>query len=626
MIKITPKNKPGFFIRPVPLISISYNPIRNAKGLLGAFYNITLTGTLLPDMGSPFRIIGGGNPANIFTSFSTVPSPPREIVDTNGSMGSIIHKQNMLRELFRFDGAMYELFPANLNPEANPAIPSDSQCIIKFFPTVESIDFQEGIYINRCDYTVNLRAEVLFDNSNRVISDGLVNSTYNNFDGQDSTLTSVPNQTTTGELKDIIENRQAFDAVLNSVGGFIQDYSENWSIEVEEGKGITDTKSHVTTKPYDHSTDIISQRSYRLTRNVTVTGRTIYDPTNTQRYEAWQQAKAYIEKVVLRDKDGNVANNSSGFEQYPELNTNSNFSIFATGLLALPANNVYAGYNHLRTFSIDETAGSVTLTDTWILSSGNANEDYAMSLNRTYDSPIHKVSINGNIKGLTSVNAGSKYYGASLIQAANLQNNNTSYENAVRKFHLISNSGQYGPNCHLYKRAQSITHVPLNHVPLSIALSPNEFTGEIGYSIEYDSRPVNLVSGTLQESINCSDTYPGDVFAVIPVIGRATGPILQYIGGRTEYQRSLSIDLTFEQYWNSGQTTDAWLKIRQFGALSKPSLNEPYRSQINDIVTAYSPANEVGIRKYFISPPQETWDAKSGKYTLNITWTYELNR
>ena len=99
--------------------------------------------------------------------------------------------------------------------------------------------------------------------------------------------------------------------------------------------------------------------------------------------------------------------------------------------------------------------------------------------------------------------------------------------------------------------------------------------------------------------------------------------MLQAIGGRTEYQRSLSIDLTFDQYWNSG--SPGWVGVRQFGVLSKPTLNDTYRSEINNIITAYSPANELGIRKYFLSPPQEIWDAKSGKYTLNLTWTYELS-
>ena len=133
------------------------------------------------------------------------------------------------------------------------------------------------------------------------------------------------------------------------------------------------------------------------------------------------------------------------------------------------------------------------------------------------------------------------------------------------------------------------------------------------------------MSGTLSENITYSDTYPGDVFAVIPVIGRQTGPVLQYIGGRTEYQRNLSIDLVMDKYYASG-TGSLKERIRQLSVLSKPSLNEPFKSQINAIIHAYSPINEAGIRKYFVSPPTESWDAYSGRYSLQINWTYEVNR
>ena len=81
-----------------------------------------------------------------------------------------------------------------------------------------------------------------------------------------------------------------------------------------------------------------------------------------------------------------------------------------------------------------------------------------------------------------------------------------------------------------------------------------------------------------------------------------------------------------DKYYSSGTAGTLTQRIRNFGVLSKPSLNEPFKSQINSIIHAYSPINEGGIRKYFVSPPQESWDAKSGRYSLTINWTYELNR
>lgn len=625
MLAISYNGTTKCIIRPVPLISITQNAIRNKAGMLGSFYDITLNGTILPDEGSPFYILGGASTHGSPTQFpagsfaNDYSRPAHESVPIGKAMSSIIAKQNLLRELFKNDGQLFELLPAD-NDAGSPQDTSSNisdEPVLKFYPTVQSITFEEGIYINSCKYTVNLRAEVLLDNGNNIISDGLVNSTFTPT-GSDR----VPYRNNSG-------NRLSLAAAL-AASGFIEDYSESWSIEVDEGKGVTNTSAaNPTTLANNH---IASVRTYRLTRNVTATGRTMYyndGNGNSKRREAWEQAKQYVYLSVLKDTDNNSNNNSTGYEQFPEYSLGP---YFGSGYLNI-AKDIWGGYNHLRTESIDVTAGTFTLNDTWLLSSGTAYEDYRMSLSKGTDNSLHRVNIEGNIKGLSSAHAGHSQYGGSvqtnqpaLTPVFGNTPLNSQYQNALHKFHQISNTGQYGPNCYLYRRAQSIVHQNLNHVPLSISLGTNEFTGEITYNIEYDTRPSNLVTGTLSESISFNDTYPGDVFAIIPVIGRQTGPVLQYIGGRTEYKRDLTIDLTMDRYYTSGTAGTLKDRIRQFSVLSKPSLNEPYKSQINAIIHAYSPINENGIRKYFISPPVETWDAKSGRYSLQINWTYELNR
>ena len=122
------------------------------------------------------------------------------------------------------------------------------------------------------------------------------------------------------------------------------------------------------------------------------------------------------------------------------------------------------------------------------------------------------------------------------------------------------------------------------------------------------------------ESISVNDTYPGDIFAVIPVLGRATGPILQYIGGRSEHKRDVSINLTMDY------TKLPYGSQRGSLILKKPSVVEPIASQIADLLKEVSPQGEPGVRKHFVSPPTENWNPKEGTYSFNISFTYELDK
>ena len=589
------------YLRPTPFISITQNALRTERGLVGSSYDITLTGTILADKGSPFYLeqLSRITPPVAFQQNMKI-SDGRYYF--GGGLESIIGKQAAIRELFRHDGFVFTLYSDQSKP------------ILIFNGKVNSITFPEGNYVDKCDYTISITAEFLMDGNGRMLTDGFIASSFTTKSNYTPTGLSNADGVAAGSTN---MNRLTPSQHMNQYGGFIENISESWSIEKDQSGGMTNTFGYPRNLPptYNHSPDltITSSVGYVLTRNLTVTGRQVWDE-NGKYYHSWQQAKRFLDVVVFTARDNNPQD--TGYTNYPEIAQINHAGFFGSNLLNL-SEQTFKGYNHGRSISIDEDGGSVTLTETWLLSNSNAYETYSMSINRDITG-LSKVSITGNIKGLTEASAGGKLYGGSSVEPAK----NTAYTNAVQKFHSISNDGVFGPNCHCFRRAQSLLVRDLNFVPLSIAVSPNEFTGEIGYTIEYDTRPPNYVSNTLQESVICSDTYPGDVFTIIPVIGRQTGPVLQYIGGRTEYQRSLSIDLTFDRYWYSG--VPGWAGLRQFSATSKPSMQEPFASEIYTIVAAHSPANELGIRKYFVSPPQETWDAKTGKYTLNLTWTYEV--
>ena len=584
MITIFDKTNTAYVIRPCPLINITWNTVFNEDGPLGGKYDITLTGTILDNAGSPIYTYSAENDTATWPTRygGSKPAPTVYPVDVGqlGALKSILAKQVALRELFSKTCAKIEVASVN---------PGDTEPVITFYPKFISINFAEGIWVDKCDYTVTLEAEFLLDRSDNVIG----SESY-------ATKTFKP-----GDPGWQLNTRLNINTLLDRIGGFVEDFQESWSLEPEDGQGNTtppnSNKEHLT-------------RVYRLTRNISAKGKNItaYNCFGTRPpefYKAHEQARRYVINHI--QSSGTTLNH---WDDYPSPTNLPAHFVLASGLLNL-STQTHAGYNHSRTENLDITQGTYSVQDTWILSSGNATENYSLSLSASEGDPRHRVSIEGTIRGLTSIPASGSIFGGNYDG-----NENTAYENAINKYREITNFGQFGLMAHTFKRAQNAAGgITLNHVPLSVALGTNEFTGEINYTIEYDDRPLNTIGGVSFESVSVTDTYPGDVFAVIPVIGRATGPILQYMGTRTEYRRTLSLEVIVDR--NTTQNPNSRASL-----LQKPSLSGPSRAGIIDAVNAYSPGREPGIRKYFVSPPQETWYPKSGRYKLTVDWTYELNR
>ena len=586
-------------IRPTPLVSINTSYLKNKSGQFGATYNITLTGTILADLGFPVsRDVNGtyfdyddlSTPAGLVGPYDSFDStvghsavedasgkiinngPKRQLVPWNNALESILFKQKVLRALFAMDGQRMEISPVH----------NDEPSII-CYPRVVSIDFSEGVYVDKCDYSITLEADTLLDKNLKMDIEG--NPLRLDKDG-------------------LLDNNLIEDKYIAASGGFVEDFSDNWSIEADEGVGQTVGGEYIP-------------RTYRITRTMNATGKNHYRPHPTiggagvTKIPAWEQARNFVQNRLMYLNDTAIP--ESGIKGYP------NYGIFnRLGSGTLNLIEAYRGFNHTRTETIGMNDGTYSVTENWVLASGESHENYNMSISSDLSAPFIKVSIDGNIMGLSSIPPSGQEFGG-IFTGPGFAGSGA-YENAVRKYMEISQSGKFGINSSIFKRANNAVAVQLNAQPASVSLGMNEQNGEITYSLDFDNRPVNIISGVLSENISINDTYPGDLFATLQVIGRKTGPVLQYIGGRTEYKRDVSIELLMDY------TEIPYGSGRKSLMLQKPSLVEPQRSQINDLITELSPRYEPGIRKYFISPPSESWSPKEGRYSFNISWTYELDR
>ena len=612
-------------IRPTPLVSINTAINKVGDETIGATYAINLTGTILPGKGAPyarksdgstfFQVWGdGGDPADLETagfvgpykSFDPTQSHAGlsndnkdQIVGNLHTLDAILYKQKVIRELFSKDGQRLEIIPVH-----------GDQPAIVCYPRVLSVDFSEGNYVNRCDYSISLEADVLLSNhqdgGTRVDNDG--NPVLGDYSGlYESQITALS-------------------------GAYISAFSDNWVIEVDESRGETN--------------GTIMPVAYRITHSMSATGRTHYSPNDdgstVTKVPAWQNAKRYVQKNLIPAMS---YPSSSGMHSYPnagqypspiiaELAGRGDSAFVAPvfpsqttlGQGALDLINVFRGFNHTRTEDIDIAGGTYNLNDSWVISSGTAYETYSMQVQSSTDDPFISVSIDGTVTGLSSYSPSGTIVGGVhsdppvIDDSTNKNTGMTKYDNAIRKFHSISNSGLYGVGSDVFKRADSSVAVKLNATPNSVSLGLNEFTGEINYSLSFNNRPTNIISGVLSEYISVEDTYPGDVFATIPVLGRKTGPVLQYLGGRTEYRRSLNLELVMD-YTDVGYGSD-----RKSLMLTRPSLVQPTSQQIKNLIAEMSPSQEPGVRKYFVEAPNESWSPKEGRYSFSISWVYELDR
>lgn len=591
MLLIYDKNGVAHVIRPCPLVSINYSANKNKARSLGGTYNITLNGTLLARHGSP-EPVNKSAPHNgvQYDAIYADPRPSGYAVSQDNALGSILEKQNAIRSLFAVDGQRMELLSI-----------SGDEPIVVFYPSVVDISFEEGTYVDLCRYTVSLRSDVLFDKDDNIINDGLMNL------NKEGDLVVYPTDEANYSNGTPLSPRKSLQDHISDVGGLVEDFTDTWAIEPEDGNGIT-------TNPFANDNRFENVvRTYRITRNISATGKTIHGPHGgvNKRFEAWEQARGFIQKRLG--------------DTYPMTGLKlSNY--FASGLMDIAYAN-YGGYNHSRTENIDKTGGVYSVSETWLLSSGTAYETYNMSIATSLQSNP-TFSINGVVRGLSSIPPSGTIYGGVVDN-----NINTPFENAMIKYDAISNQGNFGWISDIYKRVQNVTPCFVNPFPASISVGLNEFSGEVTYDIQFDSRPLSNIPGTVSEVISVNDTYPGDVFASIPVLGRVTGPVLQYLGTRTEYRRDVTIDLLFPP--PSGEISDgltttlppdqAIVKFRNQYFGNKPTLWEPARTQLNNVIRSLSPAFEVGIRKYFINPPTENWNPQERRYSLNLSWTYELD-
>jgi hypothetical protein len=502
----------GQIYNPVPLVSISSNPVQNKIAKFHDSYTINLVGTILVGAGAKDTVVSGGTSGTV----------------EDGGAGKVLSIQKQITELLHTSN---QLTIGNMVFQGL---------------TVQSIDFEEGTYVNTCRYTVTLNA---------VKKTGDLNSHFG-YVGAEGHLAATQ---------------------LDTYG--IEDFQETYEISSEEGQGVTNAAGTAAYARID-----------TITRTSTVTARQNHSITSS-RYDgrsAWRRAGDYLNQYI--GTNAKIYNGVADFMGFAQTAASNEFSA-----------------NHARVISVDKANGSVTYTDTFTLIKGftTSIETYEISGGSSTSSPFVTATVSGTIKGMS-------YWEGTEWDTKTVDQGDSPISLAQGKWSTISNAGACGLSSEVYRRANTAVSVTLNAVPTSVSVTANEITGEVSYNASYDNRPTRYFPNTISENITINDTHPGDQYAIVPVIGSSSGPVLQFTFGRTEYRRSLSLDLQFD-FKNVGYGAS--------GLAGSPSSTEPYKTILRALIDTYKPTS-VGAQTAFLSPPSESWSPMDGRYSLTLEWVY----
>jgi len=364
---------------------------------------------------------------------------------------------------------------------------------------------------------------------------------------------------------------------------FIESCSETWDVEFADDRTPFDwTLEGGTAEKFGYKVAV--------SHSVNVQGRISYTGDALPNIP-WQDARDYAITKLGFDND----------------------FVTLTGILGLPGGTYFSQFdtfNNYRQVSTDKTGGSVSVTETFIVTpsgvSGlpnNAIETFDIST--AQDGGIVTVSIDGEIEGLATIS----YNGDGGSNVGYIVTNGkfsaaSGYYNIVKdRMFDRARTAYSGISDAYFNRA-------LNPTIKSRTVGMNPVEGMISYSYNFDTQTSGCITGDyiLSQHVTINDSLPTDIFASHVVPGKSTGPVLQDIGTITARTRSVNIELITLPPTDCSTVSGIYLPVPT-GQI------EAFIATISgDLIANYS--------QVFVSSQSQNWDFMLGSYTKSIEFTY----
>lgn len=294
-------------------------------------------------------------------------------------------------------------------------------------------------------------------------------------------------------------------------------------------------------------------KTYRLSHTMNAVGKRRFNSTGSEVRPAWQNARDFIQNRM-----------GLGFTSATSFSPVGGNTIVASSFIgnnSIINFSTLNAYNFSRNDSVDELAGSYSLTENWLLSQAASGTDiYTISVKKFSQEPntTTNVSIQGNIKGFyTNLNDYDARFAAAQYVWANLQ------------------------GTPLFNRVQTyVGAVTLNTQAVVGAVDYNPLEGTISYNYDFSDRQTNgdtFEEYTISKSFNQSD-YKNTVEINGRIIGRRyesdTNPDQKFLRALTVWNSLKVHPVLYNRVVNAGYFPEID-NLQPYPASKKVDMNQP---------------------------------------------------
>jgi len=328
------------------------------------------------------------------------------------------------------------------------------------------------------------------------------------------------------------------------------------------------------------------RKTYTLTHTVSATGLKKYSSPGAIATdgEAFRQAVLWVKTRLVKDPTIEIEEDLMGDKtffasKFLPIEMNKPGATEDLGFNLKSGTPPYKGYNHTRSVSSDQNVGSYTVTDTWVISQENFESTHSLEF-----------SFEGGASAEGStVTANATFQGLSALTSDNTKIDK--YAGALKAFAIVKPLiPALAEKAYKDSQGQFALRTDINS---SESVGHNKVSGTVTYSVSFNDYELPKIANAVSENVTISynnDSGEQKLIAILQVIGRAGGPIVQDIQTTQIRSRTIAVDAVIK---------------RGFGKPDGESAISSYRPTTTSYLTSSTESWNPNTRAYNKS---ETWE------------------